>query len=1485
MSLDEMIDHLLDAYRKNQSHTVVDSQCQALIDTLRDPSHMRELVAQDDTTETLPFETRKFGEFELTGWIGAGGMGQVYRAVHAELGCEQALKMLPPERVTDAQAMSRFKREIRAIGQLNHPSILTVYDAGQVDGTPYLAMELIDGRSLSEIVRDARREGRNVDVDEACRLIADVADGIQHAHENGVLHRDIKPGNLMMDSQGRVRILDLGLAKIVDTAQTSRISGLAVDETDDAVSNLTDEQLTAGQQILGTPDYMSPEQIASINQVDARSDVYSLAATLYYLLTGQTVFTGSGSSLLSKAIAVLQTPAPRASEKRSDLPEGLDDAIAKALSKNPDERPQTAAEFAAILRPYATPTELPTNKPTLQVASAAMPPLRRAGLWLLALLPLGAALAALLILLNGPDGSTLRIESDDPDVKVIATWAGETAKGSAQSPMQFEATPGKPATLRAGHWIVSIDGDQRGQYELSQTELTLKDGETKRLVVTQALPKTTSPAIVTDTPVRHMDEGLDWSPEPANQSLAGLALQPAKFSDYFDVGLHLHRVTLGIHDQWSSSRPHFDVSPDGKRWIYSTGKELILRDIASQEILALVTGSIENVWTHVEFSPDGQRFAAIDQTDHAGIEIRDLSGRLVSSFHYQDRLHRSSPDVHGPAQIRWLPNGSELLVWNPGRAVVFSTSGEVKYSIDLPANEYQFPKAWRHTATYNMTSAAPSSWRTCVHPDGQHVSFMYGNGKIVQWDLAGGALTQFASVKLAYNQRSGLRWNMDGQRLLVWCTSDKADQQPVCRLYSPTGEILHESPTNSWQSAVWSPDGKSILTDRGHILDDNLQQTKQLDPPEGFTVSRIPFWKSANEVIFANSDKNRYLRSGMLRRFRPSGAEIRTKSVPQPMAVDRATFSSDGDIYSTHISDYEKVQVFHWTNSEQPTGTRQHEVDSWGEGCWNQSGTKLVLKGRRSQSFIDLESGQANVERFSNDESDRQSVIYSPDGQFLAYYADGEKDQVLIVPQNGAKPIVFEQGKLGIAPVFSRNSRWLVWGSRHSESSTLNLLDLKSSTQEPVEIDLAGHRLQGPAIFSPNSRFLSFIVRLNGGESTAFNGSPDDGESTEQLVVRDLQTSQESRHPIVWNRTQSPVLSWSDDSSRIFAGDCYQVSEDGSLELEFAVEHDAYAARFMNLAYFTREGNLFVNGGLHSRLIDSHGELLLETPLAQTLHRPGPFGRALHRHENQFLLLAQRVDHPFSLAVLNGEQGSFAWNGIAFQDGATLTLSAGGNVLDGPKEIDRYLIHSIRYTGGRTIALTRQQLVQRLQSNEAQQAAFWAIDQGAVSAQEAQESVKPEAITKLDFSGNLEVAALELQQLPLFSELQELILANTTIDSLPSLEGFRHLETIDLEGCSAKDISGLADLSSVKVLNLGQTAIQAEAGATLATLKNLETLNLSETAIDRFTLLDLASLKNLKELILFDVDVTRADIEQFQQELPDCRVRINEETPRPTDAP
>lgn len=202
-------------------------------------------------------------DYELIEQLGAGGMGTVYRAVHTRLERIVALKLLPARRLRDDVAVARFEREMKAIGRLDHPAIVRATDAGDVDGTHFLAMDFVEGIDLSKLVRLIGP----IDVASACELIRQAALGLQYAHEQQLIHRDVKPSNLMLTRDGEVRILDLGLA----------LFGAASEAVDD---------LTTVGQLMGTIDYMAPEQGDNSHDVDARADVYSLGATLFKLLTG-----------------------------------------------------------------------------------------------------------------------------------------------------------------------------------------------------------------------------------------------------------------------------------------------------------------------------------------------------------------------------------------------------------------------------------------------------------------------------------------------------------------------------------------------------------------------------------------------------------------------------------------------------------------------------------------------------------------------------------------------------------------------------------------------------------------------------------------------------------------------------------------------------------------------------------------------------------------------------------------------------------------------------------------------------------------------------------------------------------------------------------------------------------------------------------------------------------------------------------------------
>jgi serine/threonine protein kinase len=424
-------------------------------------SSKTESPASGEEQTGIPPPLEDHPRYKILERIGEGGMGVVYKAEHRVMGRIVALKILTAGLSFNPAAMDRFRREVRLASRLNHPNIVTAYDADEAGDLHFLVMEFVDGVSLDKLVS----KGGPLPVQIACEFVRQAALGLQHAFAKGMIHRDIKPHNLMLAQTGQVKILDFGLARIADLTAADPAS-------------LTAMAITKPQTVMGTPDFCSPEQSRDPTSADIRSDLYSLGCTFYHLLTGKPPFEGAGT--YAKMIAHYKEPPPDLAKERKDIPGAVGEILQKLLSKSPLERFQTPAELSTALQPFCgngrapdlkqllSPTGQTTKPGSASVGSSAPKPIaselvegtsenkivlpatargetagpasKKSRRWLIGLvfvLILGAAVAGVAMWMNGKKG-----ESDET---VLEPLSIKTKHASYPAPPN---APGRIPSLR-----------------------------------------------------------------------------------------------------------------------------------------------------------------------------------------------------------------------------------------------------------------------------------------------------------------------------------------------------------------------------------------------------------------------------------------------------------------------------------------------------------------------------------------------------------------------------------------------------------------------------------------------------------------------------------------------------------------------------------------------------------------------------------------------------------------------------------------------------------------------------------------------------------------------------------------------------------------------------------------------------------------------------------------------------------------------------
>jgi TolB-like protein/predicted Ser/Thr protein kinase len=323
-----------------------------------------------DDSEKTSLAGRTLGHYKISSAIGAGGMGEVYRATDTKLGREIALKVLPHSVASDPDRLARFQREARTVAALNHPNVVTLYSVEESEGVHFLTMELIEGQSLDHLIA-----GSGLAVEQMVEIAGALAEALTAAHEKGIVHRDLKPANVMLTSDGRVKVLDFGLAKDVSAAASDGATLASGGHTEIGV-------------VMGTPAYMSPEQVSG-RPLDHRSDIFSLGVVLHEMATGERPFQGSSSAELISSI--LRDQPPPVTDMRPEVPSDLARVIRRCLEKDPRHRLQTARDVSNEFRDLARTLNHPTPAAVSSTRVAAIAPdssasRRQDGFWV-AVLP------------------------------------------------------------------------------------------------------------------------------------------------------------------------------------------------------------------------------------------------------------------------------------------------------------------------------------------------------------------------------------------------------------------------------------------------------------------------------------------------------------------------------------------------------------------------------------------------------------------------------------------------------------------------------------------------------------------------------------------------------------------------------------------------------------------------------------------------------------------------------------------------------------------------------------------------------------------------------------------------------------------------------------------------------------------------------------------------------------------------------------------
>ena len=706
--------------------------------------------ARPDTAAAAPRPDLKgvaVGHYRILEEIGMGGMGVVYKAEDARLGRLVALKFLPERMAADSVALERFRREARSASSLNHPNICTIYDIDLYQGREFIVMEYLDGQTLAMYMAGRRVVGTEL----VAKLGMPIAEAVSAAHSKGIIHRDIKPGNIFVTQSGLVKVLDFGVAK------------LAAESNQPEATTLTETNA-----VTGTLPYMSPEQLRGEN-LDARSDIYALGVVLYEIATGQRLYS---SSLPARLVdEILNRPASPPSNVNRKLSAKADDIILKCLAKDPEDRYQTAKEIAVDLRHLGT----QATSGAVSVGTSSVRTVRKAWPWLLAAAAFTVTLLVLLLVsLSRSRGPTTPLElvqrqltANSPDNPVLAAAISPDGKFLAY-------------------------GDANG-FHLR----LISTGETKQLT----LPSGLAVASVFSGAPATLGAPLSWFPDGSKVLLT--VTTPGETPSLWAVSI-LGGAARKLRDGAAAA----SVSPDGSQIAFlgdydsGSAQGIWVSTADGDDQRRIMTAQRGEYFNQVAWAPNGQRLAYSKVLAGTGyvsaIESVSLKGGPPTRV-------LSSPKLQG---LCWLPDGR--IVYSLRQYVQLGADSDLweVRTITQTGEPTGHPRQLTNWPGFSFSGFT-------VTADGKQMEFLRLTAKphvyVGELDAKGTHLNNTRRLTFDEHFEWPERWTPDSRAVVFWSERDGSwDIFKQTLDKDDTADLLPLGPEPKWYSS-FSPDGHWIL--------------------------------------------------------------------------------------------------------------------------------------------------------------------------------------------------------------------------------------------------------------------------------------------------------------------------------------------------------------------------------------------------------------------------------------------------------------------------------------------------------------------------------------------------------------------------------------------------------------------------------------------------------------------------------------------------